>query len=243
MYASNEFLTTRTTQHSHAMPVKPPQWTTRGDGFYVKFNDDEKPPLEVEDHLGDVSKGGRVDRSRCTETNQVVAVKSIITRSQNSTNTTLNNEVEILRPLRHYHSIRILGCYIHRDHFAIVMQPAAVCDLSTYLEYTDSYGAKKIEQEVGPRKQCLAKIMGCLAHGLQYIHNKQRARHKNDNDPMVRHRDIKTSNILLDGPRIVFADFGISKVFTETKTGTSGKSGSFTSAVSTISVSSKDRLG
>jgi len=64
--------------------------------------------------------------------------------------------------------------------------------------------------------------MGCLAHGLQYIHERKGATLKDG--AQVRHRDIKPSNILLHGYRVLFADFGISKVYTDATTGTSGES-------------------
>ena len=202
------FLTTRTAHLNHHMPSETPPWTTRGDGFDLDLEEDE-PPLSFIKHLAP-----DVDMSRCTETGEVVAVKRLRTYSSNHANEKLYNEVKILCDLKHYHCIRVLGSYTHDDTFNIVTQPIANCDLSEYLVYENSTKVEKMRQIHGPPSTFLPRIMGCLAYALRYIHM----------EPRVRHRDIKPENILLEGFRVLFADFGLSKVFTATQSGSSGPS-------------------
>ena len=195
----------------------PPKWTNRGDGFYVKFDEEEELPLA---DIGIIDNG--VIRARCTETEEIVVVKRVRPPQDRTTPTEL--EVEILRFFKHYHCIRTLGCYMRGDECCIITQPLAVCDLHNYLSGSSSAAAKRMSAMSGPREKLLPKIMGCLAHTLQYIHKVPPEQHEWDGDPKVRHRDITPSNILLDGPRVLLADFGLSKVYTRSQTGTSGPS-------------------
>lgn len=203
------FLTTKTAQWNRCMPPNPPRWTTRGDGFDLEFGEEEVVPLAHIKHLAD-----NVDSCRCTQTDKVVAVKRLPTYSNNNDNEKLKNEVKVLRDLKHYHCIQVLGCFSKDDWFNIVTQPAADCDLKEYLSWEKSKKVEKLEPICGSRATFLPRIMGCLAYTLYYIHK----------EPRVRHRDIKPENILLEGSRILFADFGLSKVFTETQSGSSGTS-------------------
>jgi len=214
-------LTTRAQIWSDSMPETPPQWTDRGDGFYVEFGEDEEPPLRYVDRIASHDHV-TVDQYKCTETDEQVAIKSGVTYSRTTIIDEMNKEVKILRRIKHYHSIRALGSYTHQDRLGIITQPVAACDLREYLFEVKSRKTRKLVHTYGPRSDFLPRLMGCLAYGLQYIHG------RNGNTPssgaQVRHRDIKPSNILLDGRRVVFADFGISKAYTDTQTGTTGTS-------------------
>lgn len=190
------------------------QWTDRGDVFHVDFTENEKLPLDLLDTIAQTTIGGVVEKRQCTIDGRLVAVKKMDTNRNETTNNELNKEVNILRSLKHYHSVRVLGSYTQGDSFSIVMEPVATCDLNTYLAWPSSAKAKKQEAHCGPRDSFLPRIMGCLAHGLQYLHKEKK----------IRHRDITPGNILLDGPRVLYADFGISEFFTATQTGSSGPS-------------------
>lgn len=200
----------------------PPLWTDRDDGFYVNFGEDEEPPLKHVENMASPGNGVIVDRYECPRIKEQVAVKLMRTSSRKVTIDTLNEEVKILRLLRHYHCIQVLGSYTHRDQLGIIMRPAAACDLNDYLYeyYSNKTQRMVIRNSIG--SEFLPRLMGCLAHGLQYIHEPKGA--VSTSGAQVRHRDIKPSNILLDGYRVLFADFGISKVYTATQTGTSGPS-------------------
>ncbi|MCJ1381953.1 hypothetical protein MMC17_005065 [Xylographa soralifera] len=202
------FLTTKTERWNHRMPLTPPQWTNLGDGFDLDFEADETVPLTIINHLG-----AQVDKSKCMQTGEIVAVKRLSTYSNSDTNEILYNEVKVLRDLKHDHCIQVLGCYTHKDYFNIVTQPVADCDLNHYLTHKTSQAVTSMEKKRA-RATVLPRIMGCLAYTLHYIHK----------EPRVRHRDIKPENILLYGSRVLYADFGLSKTFTETQSGTSGPS-------------------
>lgn len=202
----------------------PSQWTDRGDGFYVEFEEDEKLPLELLESVAPISLGGILEKRQTTIDRKLVAVKKMPTHQNEALNITPNTEVEILRSLKHYHCVRILGCYTQGDFFNIVMEPYAICDLNTYLSQSSNLGIKEVETRCGPRASLLPRIMGCLAHGLQYIHYGPRVQHNCGEEEMIRHRDITLGNILLDGPRILYTDFGLSKICTATQTGSTGPS-------------------
>jgi len=204
------------------MPETPPQWINRDDGFFLEFEANEEPPLRPVDLMAAPGTGVIVNQCECTNTNQLVAIKSMETFSRETTIDKLNDEVKILRLLKHYHSIRVLGSYTHRDKLNIITQPAAALDLREYLFEDRSMKTKRMVNSYGPRSEFLPRLMGCLAHGLQYIHKRKGPTLASG--AQVRHRDIKPSNILLHERRVLYADFGISKVYTATQTGTSGPS-------------------
>lgn len=206
-----DFLTTKSTEWSIRQPELNLQWIHRENGFHVELGEDDEPPLRYREHIAAASGGG-VDRYHCKELNRDIAVKRLQTHSDPKSNQTLYHEVEVLRRLRHYHVVQVYGSYTHRDWFNILMTPIATCDLRTYLYAPLSHKVKLMEKSCGPRALLLPRIMGCLAHGLHYIHK----------DSKVRHKDIKPANILLDGPRVLYADFGCSKVYTDTQSGTTG---------------------
>ena len=208
--SDGDFLTTKTKQWNDLQPSNPPKWTTQGDCFHRKFEEGEGAvPLERLSDLAD-----NVQKMRCTETGEVVAVKKLDTFGDEKLKTRIYDEVKVLRSLNHYHCIRVLGCYTEGDWSGIVTQPVAHCDLMRYLSHKKSSRVQEVEEICGPRAAFLPKLMGCLAYTLHYIHK----------DPTVRHRDIKPENILLEGKRVLYADFGLSKEYAQAQTGTSGPS-------------------
>ena len=172
--------------------------------------------LEHVDIFASAGDRGCVEKCHCPELNGMVAVKRLDTHSKRDTNDKLIREGNNLRMVKYDHCVQILGSFIREYWSNIVMEPVASCDLRTYLMLEgSSHKIRKMELSCGPRTVFLPTIMGCLAHTLYYIHK----------DPRLRHRDIKPANILLDGRRVLFADFGLSESFTETESGTSGPSG------------------
>ena len=216
------FLTTKATKWTQGILPSSPPWTDRGNVFHVDFKEDETLPLKILDTIGGQNR--HVEKHQSTTDGRLMAVKKIYTNQRGTTNTQLKNEVEILRSLKHYHSVGLLGTYTQEDRFGIVMEPCAACDLWTYLSEPTSGRVKKLEGRCGARDSFLPSIMGCLAHGLQYLHREPRTQHQSNEEIMVRHRDITPSNIVLDGSRVLYTDFGLSKFFTITQTGSSGPS-------------------
>ena len=215
MVAGVDFLITKSTDWSDKWLNDTPAWTDRGNGYVVEYGEDEKVPLEHKELIASAGEGGCVEECYCPKLGKRVAVKKVTTYGKKETNDGLTKEMDYLRAVRHYHCIQVRGSYIRGDWFNIVMEPVATCDLRTYLKHEVSRPKiRKMEQLCGAKTDFLPTIMGCLAHGLHYLHQTSK----------LRHRDIKPANILLYGRTVLFGDFNLSKVFTETQSGTSGPS-------------------
>ena len=218
--AERDFLTTRATLWSHDNFPSPP-WT-HSDVSHRKFKKGQRIPLEYRENLGQSLHS--VVEQRRTEDGRLVAVKIRKTYGDQKINDKLQTEVHILRSLNHYHCVSLLGTYVRGDDFGIVMEPSAICNLWTYLSQPNSSAFKDVEARCSQGGPLLPKIMGCLAHGLQYLHKLPRTRYDSDNGEIVRHRDITLTNIVLDGARVLYTDFGLSKFVTAAQTGSSGTS-------------------
>ena len=214
MSAGANSFTTKSTEYSLQNYKEATPWTLRGDGYSFVCEEGEDTPLRILDFIAQAG-GGCVEKCYCEELQKAIAVKRVSTHGDEEINTKLTKDMEYLRTVNHYHCIRVLGSYIRDDWFNIVMDPVATCDLRIYLQHEgSSHKIRKMEPLCGPRTVFLPTIMGCLAHTLHHLHHTAR----------LRHRDIKPANILLDGRRVLFADFDLSKTFTETRSGTTGVS-------------------
>ena len=220
--AESDFLTTKSTEWSRDKSLSP-LWKKDG-AWHKVFAKKEKPPLVLIESIAPLSATGVVEK-RDLENGRFVAVKKMNTFGNVDSNNQLTREAEILLSLKHYHCVSLLGTYIHGDSYNIVMEPCAQCDLYTYLSEPSSDVVKEITMDYGSQDTFLPKIMGCLAHGLQYLHKVPRMRYDTDDGAkVVRHKDITPSNIVLDGRRVLYTDFGLSAFVTATQTGSSGPS-------------------
>ena len=219
--AGSGFLTTKSTEWSRVKSPSP-LWKEDG-GWHKEFGENEKLPLNHIQPIASLSAGGVMEKYR-TEDGMLVAVKTMETFGDSNLNNELTQEVGILRDLKHYHSVSLLGTYIRGDSFSAVMEPCATCNLDTYLSQPKSNVFKHITTRCGPQDTFLPKVMGCLAHGLQYLHKEPRMQYDTGEGKIVRHRDITPTNIVLDGPRVLYTDFGLSKFVTATRTGSTGSS-------------------
>jgi serine/threonine protein kinase len=119
--------------------------------------------------------------------------------SQNRIRQTIENEISVLRALSNPHIVKVYCTYEEKQRFAIVLQPLADCDLEAYLEQHTYTG--NVDSDVS-HQGLLWKWMQCLASTLAFIHSKG-----------IRHKDIKTRNVLVKGSEVIFADFGSSHAF------------------------------
>ncbi|KAF2491292.1 kinase-like protein, partial [Lophium mytilinum] len=110
----------------------------------------------------------------------------------------IENEIAVIKSMRHPHIVSIYCTYQEKQQYSIVLEPLAQADLETWLDQQDGTTATS---KLSP---LLEKWILCLATTLAFMHGHG-----------VRHKDIKTKNILVQGTRIVYSDFGSSRAFLE----------------------------
>ncbi|KAH0536891.1 hypothetical protein FGG08_006262 [Glutinoglossum americanum] len=125
------------------------------------------------------------------------------------------NEIKITQKLRYHHIVRLIGSYTQGNKLGILLWPVAICDLGSFLDELDDYsmsGKCTIIDNLGldprpggvgsPRDPCLfiRRLHGCLANTIEYLHSNR-----------VRHKDIKSRNVLLTRDGVILTDFGISR--------------------------------
>ena len=189
-------------------PEEELDWSGRGQ--HVEFKPSEEPPLTVLGPLG-ASMTARIDKVRCR---RIVLARKSMKTNRNWTLEHAINEVEHLNRLRHAHIVQLVGSYVRHKDFAILLYPAAECNLTEFMTHwslcpTPS-GPPAATEDAIDRKRSLMKFFSCLAHALEFVHRK-----------VTRHADIKPANILIkvnNGEwmqkyHVYLADFGISKSF------------------------------
>ena len=119
--------------------------------------------------------------------------------SQNRIRQTIQNEISVIRALSNPHIVKVYCTYEEKSRFSIILQPLADCDLEAYLEQYTYTGDP--DSDVN-HQNLLWKWLQCLANTLAFIHSKG-----------IRHKDIKTRNVLVKDSEVIFADFGSSHAF------------------------------
>ncbi|WOH15104.1 hypothetical protein DCAR_0934641 [Daucus carota subsp. sativus] len=138
--------------------------------------------------FGDVYKG-------TIKNGDVVAVKKLSIATSKA-KTDFEGEVKLISNVNHRNIIRLLGCGSRGSELLLVFEYMENGSLDTFL-----YGAKRGSLSWNQRVEIIIGI----AKGLAYLHDEFHI--------SIIHRDIKSSNILLDNdfqPKI--ADFGLARL-------------------------------
>ncbi|KAB1221475.1 hypothetical protein CJ030_MR2G028844 [Morella rubra] len=133
----------------------------------------------------------------------IIAVKKLSSRS-NQGNREFVNEIGMISALQHPNVVRLYGCCVEGNQLLLVYEYMENNSLARTL-----FGPEEHRLNLDwPRRQ---KICVGIARGLAFLHEESALR--------IVHRDIKTTNILLDGelnPKI--SDFGLAKLDEEENT-------------------------
>ncbi|KAL4627847.1 hypothetical protein ACB092_05G195200 [Castanea dentata] len=157
--------------------------------------DDFNPSKKLgEGGFGPVSKGTLSD-------GRIVAVKQLSVASHQGKSQFVT-EISTISAVQHRNLVKLYGCCIEGDRRLLVYEYLENGSLDQAL-----FGKSKLHLDWPTRfSVCLG-----TARGLAYLHEESR--------PRIVHRDVKASNILIDGelcPKI--SDFGLAKLYDDTKT-------------------------
>nr|XP_010907638.1 cysteine-rich receptor-like protein kinase 2 [Elaeis guineensis] len=139
--------------------------------------------------FGDVYKG-------VLKNGKIVAVKKLAIAQTSRAKADFQGEVKLIGNVQHRNLVRLLGCSSKGPELLLVYEYMANSSLDKFL-FGDKHGTLNWKQRFD--------IIVGMARGLVYLHEEFHFR--------IIHRDIKSSNILLDEnfqPRI--ADFGLARL-------------------------------
>ncbi|KAL8250648.1 hypothetical protein R6Q59_034341 [Mikania micrantha] len=125
-----------------------------------------------------------------------VAIKRIKHRSDGDNTDQVMNEIKLLSSVNHPNLVRLLGCSVDHDEQILVYEFMPNGTLSQHLQKERGNGLP------WPVRLTIARE---TAQAITYLHSNL--------DPPIYHRDVKSSNILLDYSfKTKVADFGLSRL-------------------------------
>ncbi|XP_041003780.1 probable LRR receptor-like serine/threonine-protein kinase At1g07650 isoform X1 [Juglans microcarpa x Juglans regia] len=134
----------------------------------------------------------------------VIAVKQLSSKSKQG-NREFVNEIGLISALQHPNLVKLYGCCIEGNQLLLIYEYMENNCLSRALFGKDTIRRLKLDW---PTRQ---KICIGIARGLAYLHEESRLK--------IVHRDIKTSNVLLDEDyNAKISDFGLAKLTEDDKT-------------------------
>ncbi|KAH0548623.1 hypothetical protein GP486_007833 [Trichoglossum hirsutum] len=163
------------------------------EGKHQNFAGDQPLPFESRANLG-VGSFGQVDKvvsvvSRKEYARRRIHRREIFEQAQMSMESYIN-ELEVLKRIQHPHIVELVGSYTDPTFLGLIMSPVADCNLSEFFILIPT----SLE-----RTLLLRSFFGCLANALAHLHGLE-----------IQHKDIRPSNILIEGDNVLVADFGLS---------------------------------
>lgn len=134
----------------------------------------------------------------------IIAVKQLSSKSKQGTREFVN-EIGMISALQHPNLVKLYGCCVEGNHLMLIYEYMDNNCVSRALFGKDS--ATKLKLDWPTRRNiCLG-----ISRGLAYLHEESRVK--------IVHRDIKTSNVLLDKDlNAKISDFGLAKLNEDDKT-------------------------
>jgi len=195
----------RTDSASPSLMHTPKLEIEEGKAYLVHDND--QLPYQLLRNIGH-GHSGNVEEVKDINTGRVFARKIIrIPGGQRGKERRkiFDNEIQVIRRLTgHHHVIRVFATYVSKYEVGLILYPVAdEGDLERFLEsFSQSlpdYESPDISTIDKAKAEILKRSFGCLANGLEFMHQRQ-----------IRHKDVKPRNILVHQGFVIYTDFGYS---------------------------------
>ena len=175
----------------------------------VNFKESDILSGLIENNVIGSGGSGKVYRVGVNDSNNFVAVKRIWNsrKLEQKLEKEFHAEVKILGSIRHSNIVKLLGCMSNENSKLLVYEYSKNHSLDQWLHRKSraSSTSSSVQHVVLDWPKRLQIAVGA-AQGLHYMHH--------GCSPPIIHRDVKSSNILLDSEfNAKIADFGLAKMF------------------------------